>query len=186
MRSCATPIPDETLLDYWLGDRAAGDDEAIEAHLFACADCTARLTELASMGAGVATLARQGRISGLISRSLVNRLQREGIALRQYSVAPGETVPCSVFPGDDLVVTSLRGDFSAARAVTLSVSGLGALPTQEFSELPVSPSESEVFFAFPGAFVKELPSTRVEITLTSADGEASLIGRYVLDHTAMA
>jgi hypothetical protein len=186
MRACETPISDETLVDYWIGDAATANDGAIEAHLFACGDCTARLANMASLGAGVAALARLGRISGLISRSLINRLQREGVALRQYSVAPGETVPCTVFPRDDLVVTALRGDFSAARVVTVSVTGLGTLSAQEFSDLPVSPSENEVFFAFPGAFVRQLPSTRVEITLTSAGGEAALIGLYVLDHTAMA
>ncbi len=186
MRACDSPIAEDALVDYWIGGVNAADEEAIEAHLFACGDCTARLAGIASLTAGVAALARQGRISGLISRSLINRLQREGVALRQYSVSPGETVPCTVFPGDDLVVTSLRGDFSATQAVTVSVTGLGPSSTQEFSELPVSRAESEVFFAFPGAFVRRLPSTRVEITVTSADGDASLIGRYVLDHTALA
>ena len=28
-----------------------------------------------------------------------------------YSLAPGETVPCAVFPGDDLVVAALRADY---------------------------------------------------------------------------
>lgn len=186
MRTCDSPITDEALVDYWIGGSSTVDEEAIEAHVFACGDCAARLAGIESLGSGVAALARLGRISGLVSRSLINQLQREGVAVRQYSVAPGETVPCTVFPGDDLVVTSLRGDFSAGRAVTVSVAGLGSSPAQEFRDLPVSPSENEVFFAFPGAFVRQLPSTRVEITLTSAGEGGQLIGRYVLDHAAMA
>jgi hypothetical protein len=88
-----------------------------------------------------------------------------------------------VFPGDDLVVTSLRGDFSGAPALTLSVTGLA--PTRTFTDLPVSPSEGEVFFALPAALVRELPSTRIEITLRSVR-DAAEIGRYVLDHAAPA
>jgi DNA-directed RNA polymerase specialized sigma24 family protein len=87
------------------------------------------------------------------------------------------------FPGDDLVVTSLRGDFSGAPALTLSVTGLA--PTRTVTDLPVSPSEGEVFFALPAALVRELPSTRIEITLRSVR-DAAEIGRYVLDHTAPA
>lgn len=185
MGRCETPIPDEQLIVYWVDDDVAANDGPIEAHLFACGDCAARLGVIASLGACVADLARQGRITGLVSRSLINRLQREGVTLRQYSIAPGETVPCVVFPGDDLVITALRGDFSAARSVTVSVTGLGPSAAQAFEDLPVSPSEGEMFLALPGTFVRQLPSTRVEMTVTSGDTAGRLIGQYVLDHTAM-
>jgi hypothetical protein len=181
--TCETPIPDETLLDYWGGGDAADRDEGIDTHLFACGDCSARLIGLAALSEGVTALARQGRIFGLVSRTLINRLQRDGVCLRQYSLAPGDTVPCSVFPGDDLVVTSLRGDFSGAPALALSVTGLASART--VTDLPVSPSEGEVFFALPAAIVRELPSTRIEITLRSVR-DAAEIGRYVLDHAAPA
>jgi hypothetical protein len=43
------------------------------------------------------------RVSAIISRSLLNRTQRDGVHIRFYSLLPAETVPCAVFPGDDLV-----------------------------------------------------------------------------------
>jgi hypothetical protein len=40
-----------------------------------------------------------------------------------YWLAPGETVPCAVYPGDDVVVTALRADFSGVETVSLVVTG---------------------------------------------------------------
>jgi len=114
MPRCQAPISDGTLLDYWAHDLADGDETGqVEEHLFACGDCSARLHRLAALGTGLATLVRQGRVAGIVSRTLLNRMQRDGLHIRMYSLVPGETVPCAVFPGDDLIVTALRADFSA-------------------------------------------------------------------------
>jgi anti-sigma factor RsiW len=184
MRECDAPLPDEMLLDYWAGDSAPDATEAVEAHLFECGDCAARLTRLASMGAGVAALVRQGRVSGIISRALLNRMQRDGVNLRLYALSPGETVPCAVFPGDDLVVASLRADFSNVHAVTLSVIGPEEWPVSEVGEVPVAPSESEVLWAVAGAVVRQMPSMRLRLTLSSADADGAVLGEYVLEHSA--
>src|SRR5262245_40117187 len=152
MPRCQAPIPDWTLLDYWAGDLADGDEtDRVEEHLFACGDCSARLQGLADLGPGLAALVRQGRVSGIVSRALLNHMQRDGIHVRMYSLAPGETVPCAVFPGDDLVVTALRADFSGVDAVTLSVTGPEAFPGGVIDDVPVSGPDAEVFWATPAA-----------------------------------
>ena len=120
---------------------ADGDEtDRVEEHLFACGDCSARLHDMASLGAGLAALAHQGRVTGIVSRTLLNRMQRDGVHVRLYSVVSGETVPCAVFPADDLVVAAMRADFSAADAVTLSVMGPGDSPIGEVDDVPVSRS----------------------------------------------
>ncbi len=184
MQACNAPVSDERLLDYWAGDSTADEVDRIEAHLFACGDCSARLDRLAAIGAGLNTLVREGRISGILSRALVNRMQRDGVRLRLYALSPGEMVPCAAFPDDDLVVAALRADFSGVHGVTLSVLGPGKTPFGEFDEIPVVPSEHEVFWALPGAVVRQLPSTRLQITLTSTGEGRAVLGEYVLDHSA--
>jgi hypothetical protein len=185
MPSCQAPIPDGTLLDYWARDLAEGDEtDRVEEHLFACGDCSARLHRLAALGPGLATLVRQGRVSGIVSRGLLNRMQREGIHVRTYSLAPGETVPCAVFPGDDLVVAALRADFSGVEAVTLSVTGSGDWPRSEMDDLPVSGPDGEVLWALPAAVVRQMPSMRLQLTLASVGATGAELGRYVLDHSA--
>jgi hypothetical protein len=186
MAECESPIGEATLLDYWARDLAGTDEiERIELHLFACGDCSARLHELASLRNGLATLVRQGRVSGLVSRALLNRMQRDGLHIRVYSLAPGDTVPCSVFPGDDLIVTALRADFAGVEAVTLSVIGPGDSPFIQLDDVPVSTPDPEVYWATPAAVVRQLPSMRLQITLASAGGARSELGRYVLEHAAL-
>jgi hypothetical protein len=185
MRSCESPIAQATLLDYWAGDvagAAAMDD--VEEHLFACGDCSGRLAHLAALGKGVAALARQGRIRGIVSRTILNRLQRDGVQVRMFSLLPGETVPCAVFPGDDLIVTSLRGDFSGAEALTLSVTGPGNAPFSRHDDVPVPGPFGEVLWATPAALVQQMPSMRLELTLTASGAGAAERGYYVLEHHA--
>ena len=182
---CQAPIADETLLDYWARDLADGDEtDQVEEHLFACGDCSARLHRLAALGPGLATLVRQGRVLGIVSRALLNRMQREGIHVRMDSLMPGETVPCAVFPGDDLVVAALRADFSGVDAVTLSVTGSGDWPSGEMDDLPVSGPDGEVLWALPAAVVRQMPSMRLQLTLASSGATGAELGRYVLDHSA--
>ena len=185
MARCQAPIPDGTLLDYWARDLADGDEtDRVEEHLFACGDCSARLHRLAALGPGLATLVRQGRVSGIVSRALLNRMQRDGIHVRMYSLVPGETVPCAVFPGDDLVVTALRADFSGVEAVTLSVTGPDDSPFSQIDDVPVSGPDAEVLWATPAAVVRQMPSMRLQLTLASAGATRAELGRYVLDHRA--
>jgi len=178
-------MSDTTLLDYWARDLMDNDElNRIEEHLFACADCSARLNALATLGNGLAALVRQGRVSGILSRALLNRIQRDGLHVRLYTLAPGETVPCSVFPGDDLVVTALRADFSAVESVSLSVVGPGDAPFSQIDNVPVSRPDGELFWATPAAVVRQMPSMRLKLTLASAGATRAELGRYVLEHSA--
>jgi hypothetical protein len=118
-----------------------------------------------------------------VSRTLLNRMQRDGIQVRMYSLLPGETVPCAVFPGDDLVVTALRADFSGVDAVTLWVTGPGDSPVSELHEVPVSGPAGEVLWATPATLVRQMPSMRLQLTLASAGATPAELGRYVLEHS---
>jgi putative zinc finger protein len=181
---CDAPIRDERLIDYWAGDLGADEAGSIEEHLFACGDCASRLEAVASIGTGVATLVRKGSVSGIISRALLNRMQRDGVHIRMYSLLPAETVPCAVFPGDDLVVATLRADLSSVHAVTISVTGPGDAPMGEVAEAPVSAQDGEVLWATPGALVRQMPSIRLRLRLMAAGDPQRVLGEYVLDHAA--
>ena len=185
MLACQASVPDATLLDYWAGDILDGDEmNRVEEHLFACGDCSARLDQMATLGAGLAMLVRQGRMSGFVSRAILNRLQRDGAHVRMFWLAPGETVPCAVFPGDDVIVAALRADFSGVDAVTLSVTGPDDAPFGRCDDVPVSGPRGEVLWANPAALLRQLPSKRLELTLTSTGAAPTELGRYVLEHSA--
>ena len=182
---CQAPISDAILFDYWAGDLHDGDGmHRVEEHLFACGDCSARLHQMAALGAGLAALVRQGRVSGIVSRAILNRLQRDGAHVRMFWLAPGETVPCAVFPGDDVIVAALRADFSGVEAVTLSVTGPDDAPFGRCDDVPVSGPRGEVLWANPAALLRQIPSMRLELTLRSTGAAPTELGRYVLEHTA--
>lgn len=184
MAGCGTPIAETALVDYWAGEGTADQTARIEAHVFECGECAARLEHLASLGAGLAELVRQGRVSGIVSRTLVNRMQRDGVRVRLYAVSPGETMPCAVFPSDDLVVAALRADFSGVPGAMLSVRGPDNSTMSELDDIPVSSSEGNVLWALPGAVAQQFPSMRLQLTLTSTGTERAVLGEYVLEHLA--
>jgi hypothetical protein len=179
---CASPVADERLIDYWSRDLPEADTAALEEHLFACPDCSARLEAVAAVAGGVAALARQGRISGMISLTLLNKLQRDGVRVRQFTLDPGEAVPCAAFPGDDVVVTSLHANLTGVRAVSLRVTGSGDALLGALDDIPVSPAATGVLWATPAAFVRSMPSQRLRLTLRAADGDG-LLAEYILEHT---
>jgi len=105
--------------------------------------------------------------------------------VRMYSLLPGETVACAVFPGDELVVTALRADFSGVDAMTLTVTGTAGAPIAQFDDVPLPGPGGEVLYVTPAAAVQQMPSTRVLLTLASAGDAGVELGRYVLEHTAL-
>jgi anti-sigma factor RsiW len=183
--ACVAPIADETMVDYWTGGLPRAQSDAIEEHVFSCAACAARLQTVASIAAGVASLARQGRVSGIIPRATLNQLQHDGVRVRVYSLLPGDVVPCAVFPDDDLVVTSMRGDFASVDAVTLSVTGSTPLAGTVLTDVPVAAAEGELLWATPASLIRQMPTSRVVLTVTAGPANGRRIGEYVLDHTAL-
>jgi hypothetical protein len=181
---CASPLADDALVDYWSRGLEPQQSDAIEKHIFACAACAARLESIASLAAGVTSLARQGRFSGIVSRATLNQLQHDGLRVRLYSLSPGDVVPCAVFPDDDLVVTSMRGDFAGVDAVTISVAGPPPMSAVVLDDVPVPGAEGELLWAAPGALLRQLPSARVTLTITARRESGRRIGEYVLDHSA--
>jgi hypothetical protein len=181
---CPAPIADETMVDYWSGGLTSQQSETIEEHVFGCGACAARLEAVASLAAGIASLSRRGRLSGIISRATLNQLQRDGVRVRVYSLAPGEVVPCAVFPDDDLVVTSMRGDFAGLDTVTLSVTASTPVFGAVLDDVPVSAAEGELLWATPGSVIRQMPTARVTLTVKAAGANGRRIGEYVLDHSA--
>ena len=182
--ACSAPLADDTLLDYWSGGLPAPESEAIEEHLFACAACAARLDAVAAIAAGVTALARHGRFSGIISRATLNQLQHDGVRVRLYALSPGDVLPCAVFPDDDLVVTSMRADFTGVDAVRISVAGPPPLSGVVLDDVPVPAGEGELLWAAPGTLIRQMPTSRVTLTVTAGAAGGRRIGEYVLDHSA--
>src|SRR5262245_24499159 len=98
------------LADYWTSDIATAEIERLEAHVFECTRCSRLLAETEQLRTVLGDLARSGSVQAFVTDAVLNRLAREGVRVRTYSLGPGETVRCAVWADDEVLVTRLRGD----------------------------------------------------------------------------
>jgi hypothetical protein len=117
-----------------------------------------------------------------VTDAVLNRLARDGVRVRAFTLSPGAIVPCAVWDDDELMVLRLRGDFGAARELTLSQRIAGAEVARTTGEFAAGP-HGELLYAQPAAWVRQLPAVEVELLLGTVDGgQERPLGRYTLVH----
>ena len=180
---CTTPIDFVDIVDYWAGDLPQPTADQIEEHVFVCAECARQLAEGELLLRGIVAVVRQGRFHSVVTDALLNRLARDGVRIRMYTLEAGAVVPCSVWADDDLVVTRIRADLSGVESTTLVTRLASGQEISRLSDMPVRPGQGEIIDAISAALLRRLPSTSVRLTVTgrTAAGERT-IGEYVLEH----
>ena len=184
---CERPLPFETLTAWWLGELRETEAEAVEEHLFSCAHCARRGEELAALAAGVRTAVRSGAVGLAVSAPFVERLKEAGLRLREYRLAAGETVNCTLRADEDAVVSRLRAPVAGVTRLDvlqrLEVGGVEA-PEVRVEDVPFDPEAGEVLFVPTPAWLKQMPAHtfRVRLVAVGAGGEAA-IGEYSFVHT---
>lgn len=170
------------LTDYAAGELPEADAAAIEDHLFSCADCGARAAKFDALVRAIRPAAQSAEVGGFVTDAVLNRLARDGVRVRSYTLSPGAIVPCAVWEDDQLMALRLRGDFGGSIEVTLSHRIAGTEVRRVTGEIAAS-SHGEIIYVAPAARVRQLPVVEVEIVLTAHDrGEERLLGRYTLVH----
>lgn len=187
MSPCATPLPPDTPLAYWLGELPAPAEDAAEAHLIGCTDCSLRVERLARLGESIRDLVRRGGVSLGLTHALLARLERDGVRIRHHRVEPGGQTHCTAGPDDDLVAVTLRGDFRAGERVDLVFIEAPDVLGERRAAVPVDLERWEIVFAEPGDVIRTLPAQRARIRLygIGSAGERT-IGEYTLLHTPWA
>jgi hypothetical protein len=184
---CAEPIEFEALVAYWLGELPAEAAAPVEEHIFGCAQCTRRAEELAALASGIRVVLRNGRIGAVITQPFLEHMQRQGMRIREYRLAPGERVACTIRADDDAVVSRLQVALAGVTRVDALHSldlGDGRLQQWRVEDLPFDPSAGEVL-ALPSAEqLRKLPAHifRVRLVATDASSERTL-GEYTFAHT---
>jgi hypothetical protein len=177
------PLPSQ-LLDYALGELPAAEAEGLEAHLFDCEACGARAGGVTALMAGTASLVRRGEVDLVLTPSLRARLQEEGVAVRDYRIAPGGGVACGASPEDALVVVALEGPpggFPTPLACEMHLEATGAL-LGRVEDVPVAPGAEVLLLGTAARTVRAMPPTRMRIRLLSGEKP---VGEYLLDHQGL-
>lgn len=175
-------IPFERLVDWALGEQ---EDEALELHLLSCDDCAQAANRLFALRERVPEVVRVGRVGLVLTPSLVARIAAEGLTVRWYDVAPGESIACSADPGQVYGITRLSADLTGVVRAAVRVEMQGAT-VKVWDDVPFDAPANAVFLADPGEVLRALPTTVVTLQLTGTDasGAERTLGRYELRHTA--
>jgi hypothetical protein len=179
---CARPIADEALLDSWAGELRSAEGRRVEKHLFSCGECSARAGAVHELAEGVRQLVREGGLSIAVLPAVVERLHREGRRIREYRVAPGGGVQCTVGPEDDVVLARLVADLRDVSRLDL-VFRVDDGPEERLADLPFDPAAGEVMFAPPADVLRAQPAhvERFRLLAVGPQGER-LLGEYTFDH----
>jgi len=180
---CHAPVAAETLVEYWLGELARGDEERLEEHCFGCASCAARLAELAAIGEGIRAAFRGGALHAVISPAVLATMHRAGLRLREYPVTPGGSVQCSIAADDDFVVSRLAAPLAGIERLDL-LHRTGDGPEIRLEDIPFDPAEGEVLFCPPAAHLKTMPAHTERVRLVGhAQGAQRTLAEYTFEHS---
>ena len=135
MSPCSSPLTDAQVLAWWSGELAAPDARVVERHLLSCGSCSARAELAGALAEGIRGLVREGRLPVVVDPIVLERLRGEGRRIREYRVAPGGSVQCTVAPEDDVVLSRLAVDLESVTRVDL-VRRSGDGPEQRLADLP--------------------------------------------------
>ena len=169
-------------MDYWLGDIAAGEEEAVETHLFSCDACGDRLRQFIALADAIRKIAQAGSLRVVVSNSFLERAAKEGLRIRQYAPAPGGSVQCTVTAEDDLVIARLAADLSKAPRVDVCYSDPGG--TVRLRDIPMNARAHEVLLNAPITQLRAAPAhvAVIQLVAVNEDGD-QLLGEYTFNHT---
>ena len=168
-RGCDQPLDLLTLVDYWFGDLPAPDAERVEEHLFECDACGDRLRGLVALGDGVRRLAHGGAVQMVVTRSFLETAAREGLRSREYVVAPGESVACTVTAQDDLLIGRMRADFTGVSNLDILIQVEGQ-PEVWIKDVPVSPDAQDLIMALAMPAARALGRAVLHFSLIAREG----------------
>lgn len=180
---CPAPIGFANVVDYWAGDLTRAEEDRIDEHVFTCADCARELAAVEALARGIAAVARGGRFHSVVTDAILNRLAADGVRIRMYTLEGAGIVPCSVWADDDLVVSRIRADFSDVDSVTIVTRQASGDEIARLSDVAVRTGQREILNAFSAAHLRNLPPTRVRVTVTAQIGSGErTLAEYTLEH----
>ncbi len=173
--------PDSTLLAWWLDELDEEEANEVEEHLFECEECGARLRYLLQLGEAVKRALLEGHVAGAVSGRFIERLREDGLHIREYRLAAGGSVACTVAPDDDLLVSYLQAPLEGVRQLDAEFDDHTG--THRTTHIPFDATKNEVAFIAPTALLKTWGAAQQRVRLlTVAHGTERVIGEYTFNH----
>jgi anti-sigma factor RsiW len=174
--TCNSPISWADLVQYWSGDLAPAEVDAMDEHLMGCALCSAESARVSAVVEGLREL-----IPPVITRARLARLRAGGLRITENTFAPGQTPV--VFPRHvELLVHRLSG-FDLSRAVRVSVTVRVESTGATLVEDPAAPFDVEegVLIACQKHYGDLPPDIVFDVRAFDSAGAES-VARYSIPH----
>jgi hypothetical protein len=175
-------VDDAALVDYWLSQ---GDDDAVEQHLLACAQCTGRLEWVARFTRGVQEVVRRGNLGIVLTSEFLARLSQEGLRVRTYAPPAGGGVLCTVTRADDLLMGRLQTDLSSVSRLDVLLLGAAGELRARLEDIPFRPNAAaEVVLNQPIDVARATGADLMVMKLVAVENGADrLLSEYTFNHT---
>jgi hypothetical protein len=182
--NCATPVPFEDLVAWWLDEVHGEREERIDEHLLGCGDCAGTLERIAAIGGAIRHLAERGAVRTVVSAAFVERLAASGVRVHEYRVPRNGGVRCSIAPDDDVAIARLQAPLAGVAKLDLLLLDDKGSPGERLADIPFDADAGEVVVAPQVAKLRALPASTVRMRLVAVDtaGER-LVGEYTFHHT---
>jgi hypothetical protein len=184
---CAQPIDLEALVAYWLGELSDAAEAIVEEHFFGCAHCAQRLDDLAALASGIRAAVHNGALRAVITPPFLGHMKRQGMRIREYRLAPGESVACTIRLDDDAVVGRMQVALAGVKRLDvlehLDMRN-GVVRQGRLEDVPFDPEAGELLVLPSAAALKQLPAHTFRLRLVAVDeaGDRPL-GEYTFAHT---
>jgi Putative zinc-finger len=182
--ACTTSV--EELLAYWLDEVDEADEQRIDEHLFACTACATRLHQLANLGSAIRQATLAGDFGYIVPAAFTTRMKQAGLTVREYSLAPGGSVNCTIAPTDDLVCAHVSADLQGVSRLDVVIED-EASGAQRLSDVPFDAGEGGVTVVPSAVMLRGLGVARQRMRLVAVEGMGErVVGEYTFNHSPTA
>jgi hypothetical protein len=182
MRQADCATTGDALLAWWLGELDAVDDERLDEHLFGCSVCTSRLASLIGLGDSIRRATLRGTFGFVVPAAFVDRMKSTGPTVREYTLASGGSVNCTIAPGDDFVVSHLHAPLTGVRRLDVLIDD-AALGSVRLPDVPFDPKADTLVVVPSAAFLRSLGAARQTLRLVAVDGaDERELADYTFNH----
>jgi len=175
---CATPVPAERFLEYFLGELTADDEQELEAHLFGCKPCADEAGRLAGLATAINRL-----IPPILTRTRFEALDGAGVVSQVNAMRPGDVAQVFFPPTGKALVLRLEGaDLAQAQRLDVGVRTPSGEVVGRFDDVPFDASRGEVLVACQRHFAESFPRDLVfSLEVVSGD-ERRRVAEYTVLH----
>jgi hypothetical protein len=181
--ACLAPLAPPELLQYWLGELDAARELTLDEHLFACGACSERLRAIVELGAAVRQTFLGGWLSIVLPEPFLHRIKEAGFKVREYDLAAGDSVNCTVTPDDDFVVSYLHAPLAGVQRLDVLIDDSTSGQSRA-SDVAFDAAAGVLAAVTSTAYLRTLKRSQQRVRLVAVQGTAErVLGDYTFNHS---